>query len=169
MTITGTISRITRKGDWIARTDRDVEILLPDSDKRLSIGLQIYFRGLTEGRHNISFPDGNYQVGGTPPPVVDVGVIDDDHIKYEEKDLDSHWSALLSTPGRTNLNKKTGPKAVDIGTLVDIHSVKYQGMNHRWIDKWSVSPVQYPVQSLNPEQRGLAERLSREYFNGPKP
>ncbi len=168
MSIDAKIIRRTKKGDWIALTSLGIEILLSRSDKNLFLGAQVYFQGLRKGEH-ISFPDGRYNVRNTPIQLVGVGVIDDDHINYAERDQYDYWKALTGNFGRTNLRKNTGPRYVDIGTMVDIHSVRSQGINHRWIDDWSASSVQYPEGQLSGSQIDLARRIQNEFFNGPKP
>ncbi|MBI2131162.1 hypothetical protein HYU10_05350 [Candidatus Woesearchaeota archaeon] len=166
MSIEAKIVRKTRNGDWVARTDAGLEVLLPSSDERISFDTPVSLQGTRKGEH-ISFPDGGYTVGKAPREFLYRGLISSAFSHFGHDYRDDHWEATIALPGVTHLRKSSGPRDVDVGTMVDIYSVRKMGMRHRWIDEWSVSSVQYPEHPLTPEQEDLARRISSEFFNGP--
>lgn len=164
MTIEARIVRQTRKGDWVAKTDAGLEVLLPGSDTSLLLGSPVSLRGVRQGEH-VNFPDGGYSTSNKPSPVLYKGIITGDDGQVGGNYLSDHWEALIAESGQTHLRKSTGPRNVDIGTLVDIHRIRKQGVVHRFIDDWTVSATQYPEHPLTTEQEQEIARISSENFN----
>jgi len=162
------IFRKTQKGDWMARTQDGTDVLLPQKDRRLAIGIEIEIDEIRKGEH-VYFPlsydlPGLLEVKKVP---VAHGIIKLDYVLHGHGDLLDHWSAFTEQWSNVNLNKRTGPSDVGIGTMVDIYAIARKGVVHWYVDDWGKSRIQYPSAPLTEEQNRRVRELTMK-LNDPE-
>ena len=162
------IYRRTRKGDWMGRTEDGAELLFPQIDKRLGIGIYVDVDGIREGQY-VDFPI-RYELSGQlrHRAAIAAGVIEESFVEHGRRgDLQDYWCAITDTGKHMNLNKKAGPSGVDIGTVVEIYEIADNRVSRIFVNDWRKAETQYPIESLTDGQTARVEELRAGFMRDP--